>query len=264
MSPTPTLQYIEARPPAGTPERGTLLCLHAFPLNARMWEPQLSLAADGWRIVAPHFPGVQDDQDAEGAFDVVAAGVVDLCTRLGVEAPVVCGVSMGGYLSFALLRRARGLVRALVLCDTRAEADPPQAREGRLAMLATLRAKGVAAVADEMIPRLLGETTRQRRPALVEHVRSLALSNRVDGVAGILTAMMTRQDSVALLPTITCPTLIVVGREDVLTPPAMSEAMHQAIAGSALEVLDETGHLPNLEQPERFNATLSRFLASVP
>lgn len=260
MSSTPVLQHIEARPPAGTPERGTLLCLHAFPLNARMWEPQLSLAASGWRVVAPHFPGVQDEQDAHASFDTVAAAVVDLCVRLGVDAPVVCGVSMGGYLSFALLRRARELVRALVLCDTRAEGDPPQAREGRLKMLATLRDRGVPAVADEMIPRLLGETTRQHRPAVAEQVRNIAVSNRSEGVASILTAMMTRDDSVALLPTITCPTLIIVGREDVLTPPAMSEAMHHAIAGSVLDIFEHTGHLPNLEQPERFNATLSRFL----
>jgi len=263
MSSTPVLQYLEARPPAGTPELGTLLCLHAFPLNARMWEPQLSLAASGWRIIAPHFPGLQDDQDSQGSFDVVAAAVVDLCESLAIDAPIVCGVSMGGYLSFALLRRARALVRALVLCDTRAEADPPQAREGRLKMLATLRERGVDAIADEMIPRLLGATTRQHQPAVAERVRSLALSNRPDGVAGVLTAMMTRQDATALLPTIACPTLIIVGSEDILTPPSMSEAMHAAIGASELVILDQTGHLPNLEQPQRFNTTLSRFLARV-
>ncbi len=259
----PVLDYLEARPPAGTPEVGTLICLHAFPLNARMWEPQLTLSTAGWRVIAPHFPGVQDNQDAEGSFAVAAAAVVDLCERLGVDAPAVCGLSMGGYLAFALVRRARGLVRALVLCDTRAEADTPQAREGRLTMLATLRERGVAAIAEEMIPRLLGDTTKQHRPAVAERVRSLALSNQRDGIAGVLTAMMTREDAVALLPTIGCPTLIIVGSEDVLTPPPMSEAMHRAIGGSELVIVERAGHLPNLEQPERFNAVLSRFLARV-
>lgn len=255
--------HVDTTPPPGTPEAGTLLCLHAFPLNARMWEPQLSLAQAGWRVVAPHWRGLQDADSPAESFDVMAESVVDLLGALAISRAVVCGVSMGGYLAFALLRRAPQLVRALVLCDTRAEADAPQARDGRLRMLATLSEKGVAAVADEMIPRLLGETTRQTRPEIAASVRQLALTNRREGVAGVINAMMTRADSTPLLSTIACPTLILVGDEDVITPPAMSETMHRAIPHSALAVFKQTGHLPNLEQPERFNSTLTGFLASL-
>lgn len=255
--------HLDTKPPSGTPLLGTLLCLHAFPLNAQMWEPQLSFAQAGWRIVAPHWRGLQDEQPPAESFDAMADSVVDLLGSLAISRAVVCGVSMGGYLAFALLRRAPQLVRALVLCDTRAEADAPQARDGRLQMLATLREKGVSAVADEMIPRLLGETTRQTQPAVADRVRALALSNRREGVAGIITAMMTRADSTPLLSTIACPTLILVGREDVITPPAMSEAMQRAVPESELVVFERTGHLPNLEQPDSFNATLARFLGSL-
>lgn len=228
-----------------------------------MWEPQLTLAQTGWRVVAPHWRGLQDPEPPAESFDAMAESLVDLLSALAIPRVVVCGVSMGGYLAFALLRRAPQLVRALVLCDTRAEADAPQARESRLRMRAALDEQGVSAVADEMIPRLLGETTRQARPAVAERVRALALANRRDGVAGIITAMMNRADSTPLLPTIACPTLIVVGDEDVITPPAMSQAMHHAIPQSELVVFERTGHLPNLEQPDRFNATVSPFLAGL-
>ena len=264
MTPTPPLEFLDARGPAGTPALGTLLLLHAFPLNARMWEPQLALARAGWRIIAPHWRGVQDDGPPAQSFDEMADAVVELLASLGEAAPVVCGVSMGGYLAFALLRRAPGLARALVLCDTRAEADPPQAREARLQMLATLRDRGVAAVADEMIPRLLEETTRRSHASVGERVRAMALTNRPAGVAGIITAMMTRPDAVPQLAAIRCPTLILVGDEDVITTPAMSRSMHEAIPGSQLTVFEQVGHLPNLEQPEQFNEALSAFLARLP
>lgn len=229
-----------------------------------MWEPQLTLAQAGWRVVAPHWRGLQDPDPPAESFDAMAASLVELLSSLAIPRAVVCGVSMGGYLAFALLRRAPQLARALVLCDTRAEADAPQAREGRLRMLATLDEQGVGAVADEMIPRLLGETTRQTRPDVAGRVRALALTNRREGVAGVINAMMIRADSTPLLPTIACPTLILVGNEDAITPPAMSDAMHRAIPGSELVVFERTGHLPNLEQADTFNATLARFLTSLP
>jgi pimeloyl-ACP methyl ester carboxylesterase len=228
-----------------------------------MWEPQLTLARSGWRVVAPHWRGLQGDEPPAESFDAMSESVVDLLGSVGVSRAVVCGVSMGGYLAFALLRRAPQLVRALVLCDTRAEADAPQARDGRLRMLATLEEQGVGPVADEMIPRLLGETTRQTRPEIASRVRELALTNRREGVAGVITAMMTRVDSTPLLPTIVCPAQILVGDEDVITPPAMSEAMHRAIPRSELVVFKQVGHLPNLERPDEFNATLARFLSGL-
>lgn len=263
MASTPLLPFIEAHPPAGTRELGTLVLLHAFPLNAHMWDGQMTLAHHGWRIIAPHWRGVQTDEAPAESFEAQADAVLELLASQGVAWPVIGGVSMGGYLAFALLRKDPGLARALVLCDTRAEADPPQNRDARLKMLATVQQHGVAAVADEMVPRLLGKTTQEFKPQVADRVRALALTNRAAGVAGVLTAMMNRADALPLLSSITCPTLIMVGEQDLLTTPAMSETMHAAIRGSELVVFEQAGHLPNLEQPERFNATLSRFLAGL-
>ena len=167
---------------------------------------------------------------------------------------------MGGYLALALLRLAERYVRALILADTRATADTPDALEGRKKMLQLVKEKGTAAVVDDMVPKLLGETTKRSRPDVVERVRSIALVNSPDSVAGMLRALMTRQDSTPLLPSIHVPTLILVGAEDAITPPAMSREMHQAIAGSQFVELKAAGHLSSVEDSKSFNATVADFL----
>ena len=238
------------------------MLLHAFPLNARMWEPQLALAAQGWRVVAPQlrgFDGGVGDTPAS-SFDDYAGDVIDLLDGLHIEEAIIGGLSMGGYAAFAIFRRAPRYVRGLVLADTRSQADTPEGRAGRTRLLQLLAEHGPVAVVDEMIPRLLGDSTRASRPDLGDRVRALALSNPPEAIAGAIRALMTRPDSTPLLSTIHCPTLIVVGEEDTLTPPALSEEMHRAIAGSELVRVPGAGHLSSFEQPEAFNSALARFL----
>jgi 3-oxoadipate enol-lactonase len=227
-----------------------------------MWEPQLVLAEQGWRIVAPHYRGMDggDGDPPAASIDDYAGDVIDLLDALHIEDAVVAGLSIGGYVAFALLRHAARYVRALVLADTRSQADTPEGVEGRKRMIALVRDKGASAIADEMVPKLRGETTRQKQPQVVSRVRSLILPSSTAGIAGGLNVLMTRPDSTPLLSSIHVPTLILVGAEDTVTPPAMSEEMHRAIHGSTLEIIPEAGHLSNLEQPAAFNAELGHFL----
>jgi len=256
------LRYLEAMPPASERRRGVLVLLHAFPLNARLWEGQLGLAAGGWRVIAPHFRGVDAGagDPPTTSIDDYAGDVIDLLDALHVEQAVIGGLSMGGYAAFAILRLAARYVQGLILADTRSEGDTPEGLDGRRKMLDLVQSKGAAAVAEEMIPKLLGETTRKSRADVIDRVRSLILSNSSDSIAGAVRALMTRPDSTPLLSSIHVPTLIVVGAEDTITPPALSEKMHRAIAGSELTLIPEAGHLTNLEQPDLFNAALARFL----
>jgi pimeloyl-ACP methyl ester carboxylesterase len=257
------LRYLEALPPPAQRERGTLVLLHAFPLNARMWEAQLALADGGWRVIAPHFRGVDGatGDPPASSMDDYAGDVVDLLDSLHIKQAVIGGLSMGGYVAFAMLRHAARYIQGLILADTRPQADTPEGVEGRKRMLQLVQDKGPVAVADEMIPKLLGETTRRTRPELVERVRSLILANSADAIAGEIRALMTRQDATPLLSTIHVPTLIVVGEEDTVTPPPLSREMHAAISGSELSVIAAAGHLSNLEQPDSFNGAVARFLA---
>jgi 3-oxoadipate enol-lactonase len=256
------VRFLEATPPPGDRPRGTLVLLHAFPLNARMWEGQLSLAVTGWHVIAPQLRGFDTtaDEPAVISVDDYAGDIIDLLDALHVKQAVIGGLSMGGYVAFALLRLAARYVQGLVLADTRSEADSPEGIAGRTRLLEIANQSGPPAVAGEMIPKLLGETTRATRPDVVERVRSLAIASSTDAIAGAILALMTRPDSTPLLASIHVPTLIVVGDEDAVTPPTAAEAMHSGIRGSELVRIPQAGHLSNLEQPALFNAALTAFL----
>jgi 3-oxoadipate enol-lactonase len=255
-------RYLEALPRPGVRERGTLVLIHAFPLNARMWEGQLEQADRGWRVIAPHlrgFDGASADPAATSVDDY-AADTIDLLDALHVHEAVIGGLSMGGYIAFAMFRYAPRYFQGLILADTKSQADTAEGVEGRKRMLQLVEEKGPAAIADEMIPKLLGETTRRASADVVEKVRGLVLANSTAAITGAIRALMTRPDSTPLLSTIRCPTLILVGDEDTLTPPPLAEELHRGIAGSEHVVIPAAGHLSSLEQPAAFNAALARFL----
>ncbi|HEX7138687.1 MAG TPA: alpha/beta fold hydrolase [Vicinamibacterales bacterium] len=258
------LRFLEALPAPETKhrKRGALVLLHAFPLSGRMWEAQLALAAHGWHVIAPNVRGVdgQDGDPPANTIDDYAADIIDLLDGLHVEEAVVGGLSMGGYIVFALLRHAPSYVRALILADTRSQADTPEGLEGRKKLLAVVNSQGADAVADQMIPKLLGETTRATKPEIAEHVRGLIRSNSSEAIAGGIRALMSRPDSTPQLAAIHVPTLVVVGEEDVITPQSAAEELHSRIAGSELVCIPAAGHLSNLEQPAAFNSALARFL----
>ena len=130
------LRNLEA-PARGPRPHGTLLLLHAFPLSAGMWEPQLALADRGWRVVAPHLRGMGGglDEAPAASMDDYAGDVIDLLDALHIDEVVLGGVSMGGYVAFAMLRRAPRYIRGLVLADTRPQADTQEGVEGRKRML---------------------------------------------------------------------------------------------------------------------------------
>ena len=256
------LRYLDVPARGAGRSRGILVLIHAFPLDAGMWEPQLELADRGWRIIAPDLRGLgaASADPPTTSMDDLAGDVVDLLDLLHVDGAVIGGLSLGGYVTFAVLRHAPAYFRGIVLADTRPQADPPDAIENRKKMQALVREKGPAAVADQMLPKLLGETTHRTQPAVVDKVRQMVLGNSPEGISGALTAMMTRPESESLLSSIRCPALVIVGAEDTLTPPALSADMHQKIAGSTLVTIPEAGHLANLERPAEFNDALGRFL----
>jgi pimeloyl-ACP methyl ester carboxylesterase len=257
------LRYLESVPRASQRPRGTLVLLHGFPLNARMWEGQLGLAETGWHLIVPQlrgFDGATGDPPAT-SIDDYAGDVIDLLDALHLKQAVVGGLSMGGYVAFALWRLAARYVQGLILADTRSQADTPDGVVGRARMLQLVQDKGPSAVADEMIPKLIGETTRSTRPAVAAAARALVLASSADAIAGGIRALMTRPDSTPLLASVHVPTLIVVGDEDTLTPPAASEEMHRGIGGSELVRIPQAGHLSNMEAPELFNAALAAFLS---
>jgi pimeloyl-ACP methyl ester carboxylesterase len=227
-----------------------------------MWDPQLVLAEQGWRVIVPQLRGFDratDDPPAT-SIDDYAGDAIDLLDALHIDDAVIGGLSMGGYIAFAMFQHAPRYARALILADTRPQPDTPEGIESRKRMLSLLRVKGPSAVADDLLPKLVGDTTRRERPEVVERLRAMITSNTRDAIAGAISALMTRCDQTSLLASIHCPTLIVVGDEDAITPPALSEEMQRAIAGSELVMITGAGHMSNMERPDEFNRALARFL----
>lgn len=244
--------------------------LHAFPLSAEMWTAQLTALPDGWRALAPDFRGFgsssPDDSPvptrAETSLDDYADDVLGLLDHEAAPQAVLCGCSMGGYAAFALLRRAADRIVGLVLADSKAGADGDQARANRLAMLDLVEREGPEAVAQQMLPKLLGRTTRTRRPDVAAAVAEYMRQATSAGIAHAVVRMMRRPDSLPLLRSVDIPVLVAVGVEDELTPVAESEAMGAAARRAALAVIPGAGHLANLEAPDAFNRALRTFLTT--
>jgi pimeloyl-ACP methyl ester carboxylesterase len=256
-----SLRYLESG--SGRP----LLLLHALPLSADMWLPQLHRVPRGWRFIAPDLRGFRgagpafEDVGLDAlTIDDYADDVLALMTHLEVPNAAVAGVSMGGYVAFGMLRRAAARVSALVLSNTRATADSDEARAGRDKMIDLALREGAPGVAEAMIGKLLGETTKRDQPDLIEALHRMIVMNSTEGLVAAFRALKTRPDSTPLLSHIACPVTVIASDEDVIIPAAESEAMHRAIAGSKFSVLHRVGHLSNLEAPAAWNQALAAAL----
>jgi 3-oxoadipate enol-lactonase len=233
--------------------RPTVLLLHAFPLDERMWEGQrAALEADGYGLVAPDLPG----PEPELGFDVWARRVLGL-----VEGPFVpVGCSMGGYLAFELWRQARERIPALGLLDTRATPDTPEQRVARDDAIRLLGEAGREAFWEDLGPKLFSASAD---PAVVARAREIALEQPVTALVAAQETIRDRPDSRPTLATIDVPVLVLVGEEDGVTPPEEAEAMAAAIDGSRLVRVTGAGHLAPLERPDEVAEALVGFLAGV-
>lgn len=244
-----------------------LLLLHGFPHDRTVWGPVRHALAGRARCIAPDLRGF-GESTTHGPFsmDQYADDLVALLDRLQLPSVAVAGVSMGGYVAMALWRRHPDRVRALVLCDTRADADDQAGRRRRdeLAMLA--RREGARAIAGELLPGMVGRSTRERHPEVVQQLQAVMARQPVAGIVGALQAMRDRPDSRDTLGTISVPTLVLVGEEDVLTPVRDARGMASLLPPDArvrLEVVAEAGHVACLERPSATMHALADFLATL-
>ncbi|MBK1785867.1 alpha/beta fold hydrolase [Prauserella cavernicola] len=232
-----------------------LVLLHAFPVDARMWNAVREPLAARTRLITPDQRGLGrtplPDSDREPSLDDAARDVLALLDRLGLERVILGGCSMGGYVSLAVLRAAPERVGGLVLVDTKATADTDEARANRLAVAERAETEGTSGwLADAMLPNLLAEQTRSDKPEVGATVRELIQAQPPEGVAWAQRAMATRPDSTDALREADVPTLVVVGEHDALTPPAAARELAEDARQSTLAVLPGVGHLTPLEAPE--------------
>lgn len=243
-----------------------VVLLHGFPLDRSMWREQARALSDTCRVVVPDLRGMGETPlgDANLTMGEMAEDVAAFLDVLGVERVVLGGLSMGGYVAFEFYRRFPQRVRALVLADTRPQADTDEARRTREETARRILSEGMAPVADSMLPKLLTENTREYKPEVVERIRAMMLGTRPEGAAAALRAMAARRDQTDLLPEIDVPTLILVGGEDTITPPSDAEAMAAKINDARLVCIEGASHMSNVERPEEFNRALMEFVSGLP
>jgi 3-oxoadipate enol-lactonase len=243
----------------------TVVMLHGFPFNRTMWSEQAESLRGAWRVVAPDLRGHGETTVTDGpaTMEELADDLAALLDELNIERAVIAGLSMGGYVALAFVRKYAERVRALVLADTRAQADTDEARHTREVNAQRALKDGMHEIADVMLPKLLTQETSERNTEVLARVREMILGTNPRGAAAALRGMALRRDQTDLLPEISMPTLIIVGSEDSITPPADAEAMHAKIKGSRLVMIEGAGHVSNIERPCEFNHALEEFLSSL-
>lgn len=254
------IQYRSAG--TGTP----LVLVHGFPLDGRIFAAQLSGLASKYRVIVPDLPGFGESRQADTSTLPMALLAEQLHAFLGSINALPCilgGLSMGGYVALPFVRQFPADVLALLLIDTRAEADNNEGKANRDRMIEAARARGMSAIVELMFEKMLAQSTVHQQPAVAARLREIMQSQPVETAVAALQAMRDREDFSSVLPSIRTPTGVIVGEYDAITPPAVAEKMRAALPRSWMLTIENAGHLPTMEQPDRFNQAILQLLGEI-
>lgn len=245
----------------GTADSPPILFLHAFPINRQMWRHQLDGLSDEFHVIAPDLPGFGQSPLLKEAptIDAYAKSVINLLDRLDIERAIFGGCSMGGYILFQIYKEFSNRVSGFIFCDTKAAADTEEAKQNRYAIIKTVQEEGLRPLMESMGPKLVCPSTQDKRKDLYENIKEVILAQPVEGIVHSQEAMANRQDYHETAKSITVPTLLLFGNEDVFTPPDSGRMLQACIPGSQLEIILNAGHLSPLEQPVIVNEHILRF-----
>jgi 3-oxoadipate enol-lactonase len=247
-------------------EGPSIVLLHAFPVDHALWQPVAERLATRYRVVLMDLRGHGGSDSGQGpaTMEKHANDVVRVCDAAGVGKAAFGGVSIGGYVLLEFWRRYHPRVAALILADTRAQADSEQARAARLQAADDVEKNGPDAFLDSLVPKLLGETTRRNRPDLVASARVMMNRMTVAGIAAVQRGMAVRPDSVPTLSSIDVPTLLLFGDEDTVTSAAYGELLRCSIPNSRLQIVPQGGHFAVFERPDDVLSLMRNFLDELP
>ncbi|TWT90889.1 AB hydrolase superfamily protein YdjP [Pseudobythopirellula maris] len=247
-----------------------VLLVHGFPMGHAMWRAQIA-SLSGVRIIAPDLRGFGGSElgvihEGQGvSMERYADDLAALLDALGVDEPVVyCGFSMGGYVGWQFLKRHRERVRALVVCDSRPEADDEDGRANRLKMAEKVGEWGSAMLAEAMTPKLFAAETLENDPKLVAWMADMMGSNSPQAIAAALLGMAARPDVTGDLADFDLPTLAICGDQDALTPPDVMRGMAEAMPKAEFVLVEGAGHMAPAEKPVEVNSAIEKFLESLP
>jgi 3-oxoadipate enol-lactonase len=247
-------------------ERGKgspLVLVHGFPLDHSMWQGQLDGLADRYLLIAPDLRGFGASDVTAGTVSMqqMADDIAALLAAMQVTEPVAfCGLSMGGYVAWQFALRHPQRLARLILCDTRAIADAPEAAEGRRKTASKVLTEGAKVVADAMLPKFFAPATQQRHPEVIEATRQVILRTNPQGIAAALLGMAERPDVTSRLAEIRVPALVICGRHDVISAPAEMRQIAEQLPDARFVEIEDAGHMAPFEQPAAVNSAIREFL----
>jgi 3-oxoadipate enol-lactonase len=245
-----------------TGEGPDVVLLHPFPSSRQFWKPVIPRFGSFYRFITPDLRGLGESAagDRTVTMERHAEDLLRLCNELEIGKATFVGCSIGGYVLFQAWRSYRERFKALVLCDTKAEADDDLARSTRLRAAEDVLLRGPDLFISNALPKLIGESTQRNRPDILAAARATTKLSTAQGVAMVQRGMAERVDSTLTLSQIDVPTMVVVGDEDTSTPPVVVQAMAGKIRNSEYHVIGGAGHYSPFERPDEFSRLLRPFL----
>lgn len=242
-----------------------IIFIHGFPFNKSMWNKQVEILIENYRIIAYDVRGHGSSSIGTDKFsiEIFVDDLLGLMDALKIEKAMICGLSMGGYIALNAVENFPKRFGALILCDTNCMADTPEAKVKRMISIENIENFGVEYFATESIKNLFAPESFVTNKEKIAAIKEMIIGTSVESLSSTLTALSTRKDTCTGLANIRIPVLIVVGKEDKITPPDASRMMQRNIRGSILSIIEHAGHLSNIENSYEFNSHLKKFISSV-
>ena len=249
----------------GPDDAPIIIFIHGFPLNKSMWDIQVETLKKNYRVITYDIRGHGNSHPGIDEFfiELFVNDLLRFIKKLGIEKSILCGLSLGGYIALNAVLKYPDRFDGLILNDTQCIADTPEIKENRCNAIIRIKEKGVEQYADEIIKNLFAQETFTKNKNVIDAVKEMIISTPKQSLCNTLHALAERKETCTQLHEINIPVLIMVGKEDKITPIAAARQMHELILNSKLEIIQQAGHLSNLEDPAAFNTHLVKFLELV-
>lgn len=242
-----------------------IIFLHGFPFDKSMWAKQLDFFATTNRVIAIDIRGFgkSTDESTPLSIDLFSDDLMLFMNQMKISKAIICGLSMGGFIALNAQARFPDRFEAIILCDTQCIADTIEVKLNRYKTIDEIALNGTLNFNEAFIKKVFCKNSFTNKQEIVTQLRSVVMANPEQIIINGLKALAERSETCSTLPEINIPTLIICGREDEVTPLEQSEFLHTSIKASALHIIDDAGHVSNIEQPEEFNNEISKFLLAV-
>jgi 3-oxoadipate enol-lactonase len=249
----------------GQEESQLIIFIHGFPLNKSMWDNQVEALKHNYRVIAYDIRGHgnSDIGASDFSIDLFVNDLLGFMDALNIEKAIICGLSMGGYIALNAIENHPERFTALILSDTSCNADSPEAKEKRMIAIESIKENGVEKLADGLIPNLFADESFKRNLKEIQDVREMIVKTSMQSLHHSLHALANRKETCGKLSEIKVPVLIIVGKEDKITPPDTARFMQSNIRRSLLSIIEHSGHLSNMENPYEFNHQINKFIAPI-